>query len=414
MGSNLPLIIVITILAVTAVAVLIAVFVRERRTFAGYEELRPEILLLKSRLDAEVFRDGEDLVVSGTEKSIPVVVRFSYAENTPGMNIRMHAPSTMNFAVIPKNSQFYFPENLRANVNSPDDQFNARFLTRASDSAAARMFFMGRSITKELTKALCSSRTTLNITHGSLELTETTIPEPNAGRHAIGHIDSLMIMSAVLAQMPGAQLSQVEKPKLPKRLLTKSAIAMGAAAALLSIVGAARQATEPPPPPTPADQLAISERGAGVKPGDAPLISELENFRVVKPSEFDPGIATWMHGRGIDPDGRVPLTLRPSTTPDSQDVAYLLTTPGGKRRLVIISSGRVIFDARNYGSISIVRVPGSKIPERKPEVGIAAKPEGDGLLVVQDEDPDKSYMLFMSGNAMVNRLEPNWAELELR
>lgn len=421
MGSNIPLVIVVSILTVTAVAAFVAAFVRERKTFAGYEEIQPDIQALKNRLNAEVFRDGTDLVISGSDKNTPVVVRFSYAENTPGMNIRLHAPSTMNMAVIPKNSQFYFPENLRLNVNSPDDQFNSRFLTRADDGSAARMFFMGRSIVKELQKALCSSRTTLNITHGSLELTETTIPEPNTGRHALSHIESLMAMSAVLAQMPGAQLSQVMKPEVPKRLLTKSAIAIGAVAALLSIIGAARQMQTPPTAPKPTDKYSVEQRGAGVTAIDAQVITELENFRVVNPNEMDAGVVSWMRDRGVEPQGRLPLDLKITKTEegkstaqgaDSSDVAYLLTDPQGKRRVVVLNAGRVVFDARNFGEVSLVRVPAGNIPR---STGVNSPvPEGDGLLLVEPTNPEKSLLMYMSGNTITNRPEPNWTQVDIR
>ena len=419
MGSNIPLVIVVTILTVTAITAFIAAFVRERKTFAGYEEIQPDIQALKNRLNAEVFRDGTDLVISGSDKNTPVVVRFSYAENTPGMNIRLHAPSTMNMAVIPKNSQFFFPDNLRLNVNSPDEQFNSRFLTRADDGSAARMFFMGRSIVKELQKALCSSRTTLNITHGALELTETTIPEPFTGRHALGHIESLMVMSAVLAQMPGAQLSQVQKPEVPKRLLTKSAIAIGAVAALLSIIGAARQMQTPPSVPKPVDKFSVEQRGAGVTAIDAQVITELENFRVVTPDEIDPSVAAWMRARGVEPQGRVPLDLKtassasPAETAEQADVAYLLTNPQGKRRLVILNAGRVVFDARNFGAVSLVRVPSGDMPEAAG--GSAPVPQGDGvLLVAEPSNPEKTLLLYMSGNTITNRPEPNWTQVDIR
>ena len=214
MGSIVPLVIVVAILAVTAITALIAAFVTERRTYAGYEEIRPEILELKSLLSAEVFRDGTDLVISGTREKLPVVVRISYAETTPALNIRVHGPATMNLAVIPRNSTFYLPEIQRANVALSDDMLNSRFQARTDDSAAARMFMLGGATTRELPKLLCSSRTTLFITHGALELSETVIPQ-YAGKHAAGHIDSLLMMSAVLAAMPCAQLAVVEKPQLP-------------------------------------------------------------------------------------------------------------------------------------------------------------------------------------------------------
>jgi hypothetical protein len=416
MGSSIPLVIVVAILAVTSVTAFIASFVRERKMFSGYDELRADIQALKSKLKAEVFRDGTDLVISGTEQKLPVVVRFSYAENTPGLNIRVHGPSTMNLAVIPKNAMFYLPENLRATVSTTDDMFNSRFQIRADDGASARMFLMGQVTTKELAKALCSSRTTLNITHGALELSETTIPQPNAAGHAAGHIDSLLKLSAVLAKMPGAQLAVVDKPQLPKRFLSRTAIVFGALAALLSIIGAVSQLRETPAtPPRQPNQLAIEERSAGVIAVDAKVIPGLENFRVVKPAEFNSSVVSWMKGQSIEPDGRVPLVLNKNqveASADAPDVAYLLTDPAGNRRLVVLYGSKIVFDSPNFGPISILRVPAGDIPasenEREP------KPDGDGLLVITDPNvPEKTFLLYMSGGSLRNRLEPNWTQLNL-
>jgi hypothetical protein len=415
MGSIVPLVIVVAILAVTSIAALIAAFVTERRTYSGYQDIRPDILQLKSLLAAEVFRDGTDLVISGTRQKLPVVVRFSYAETTPGLNIRVHGPATMNLAIVPRNSTFYMPENLRANVAIGDDVLNSRFQARADDGSAAHMFMLGGATTRELPKVLCSSRTTLFITHGALELSETVIPQ-YAGNHAAGHIDSLVKISAVLAAMPGAKLSSVEKPQLPKRFLTKTAIVFGAAAALLSIVGAARQMHEAPPQfVKPANQLAVEERSAGVLAVDAKVIPGLDNFRVVKPSEFDSAVVSWMRGQNVEPEGRVPLTLsnkaQTNAAEASSDVAYLLTDPEEHRRLVLVSSGKVVFDVFNFGPISIVRVPKSDIPP--PEKGPA--PDGDGLLVIVDPSaPEKSFLLYTVGDRLQNRPEPNWNQLNLR
>jgi hypothetical protein len=416
MGSSLPLVIVVAILAVTSVTALIASFVRERKMFAGYDELRADIQSLKSKLNAEVFRDGTDLVISGTQQKLPVVVRFSYAENTPGLNIRVHGPSTINLAVIPKNAMVYLPENLRAAVSTTDDMFNSRFQIRADDGASARMFLMGRATAKELAKALCSSRSTLNITHGALELSETTIPQPNAGGHAAGHIDSLLALSAVLAKMPGAQLAVVDKPQLPKRFLSRTAIVFGAAAALLSIVGAVSQLRESPvAPPKPANQLAVEERSAGVIAVDAKVIPSLDNFRVVKPTEFNPSVVSWMKSKSVEPDGRVPLMLNKSQaeTAEPPDVAYLLTDPAGNRRVVILYGNKILFDAPNFGPISILRVPAGDIPEAENEK--TPKPDGDGLLVITDPNrPEKTFLLYLSAGAIRNRTEPNWTQLNLR
>lgn len=411
----LPLVLVVGILAVTGVTVVVAAFLKERKTLAGYEEIESDVAMLKAKLGGEIFRDGVDLVIAGEEQKVPVVIRFSYSEDTPGMNIRIHGPATMNLAVIPKGSQFIFPDNLRLNVNTPDDMFNARFITRADDGSAARMFLMSRVTMKEMQKALCSSRTTLSITHGALELTETTVPQPYTGRHVSGHIESLLKLSTVLAKMPGAQLSVVEKPKLPKRILTRTAVAFGAIAALLSIVGAAEQLKEPPQIKQAADVLSVDERGAGVEALDQKVVTELESYRVVKPSEMDAGVVDWIRSRGLEPSGRVALDLAGTGSPD--DVAYLLTTPDGRRRIVMISNKKVVFDGRGFGPVSIMRVKRDNMP---PIPGTGGQPptpaHGDGVLMVLDQQtPDKAFLLYLTpAGSIVNQAAPNWLQLDIR
>jgi hypothetical protein len=122
-----------------------------------------------------------------------------------------------------------------------------------------------------------------------------------------------------------------------------------------------------------------------------------------------------MKGQSIEPEGRVPLVLNKSqvdASADAPDVAYLLTDPAGNRRLVVLYGSRIVFDSPNFGPISILRVPAGDIPasenEREP------KPDGDGLLVITDPNvPEKTFLLYMSGGSLRNRLEPNWTQLNL-
>jgi len=355
MGSITPLAAVVIIMVLASIAGVVAAFVRERKLLSGYEEIEEDVLLLKRKLGAEVFREGADLVVSGSENKVPVVVRFSLSENTPGLNIRLHGPATMNLAVIPKNSSFYFPPNLRLQVNTPDDMFNARYMTRTDEGAAARMFLMGRQTMKELQKSLCSSRTTLSITHGALELNETTIPQPYTGSHVSGHIESMLRMSSLLAEMPGAQLAAVQKPERPRHLLMRSAIALGVLAAVLSIIGAVRSFHEPivavPVDPT---KIPNDMRGAGVLAVDAPLINSLEEYRVVLPPEMDQSAASELRANGAEPEGRTKLQLSGG---EENGAGYLLTDVHGRRRIVIVNKGKLLFDTRNFGPALIAKVP---------------------------------------------------------
>ncbi|MBV9086197.1 MAG: hypothetical protein JOY79_01820, partial [Acidobacteriaceae bacterium] len=73
--------IVVAIAAVLALALLAAfiLFFRSTATVRGYREISRDVrTIAKSLQDAETFRDGSDLVVSGNYRKLPAMVRFSH------------------------------------------------------------------------------------------------------------------------------------------------------------------------------------------------------------------------------------------------------------------------------------------------------------------------------------------------
>ncbi len=410
MGSITPLATAVAIIVVVALVGAIAAFIRDRRLLSGYEEIESDIQFLKDKLTADVFRDGEDLVISGMDARLPVVVRFSYSENTPGMNIRVHAAATMNLAVVPKNSSFVVPEFMRVNVNTPDEMFNARFFTRTDDSAAARMFLLSRAVMKELQKACCSSRTMLHISRGIIELNETTVPQPYTGRHVGGHIESLIRFAKVLAEMPGANLVPVKAPERDRHLVLKSAIAVGVVAAVVTVVGATKNVNKMPQSEVPVVQQHVS----GVLPIDAPAIGDLNSYRVLTVSEMDPDLVAWVRGMGAEPTGRVQLDLSGDENPT--DTAYLLTNEQGQRRVVLMKSGRNLWDGRFFGTMMIGRIRRDDfnlIQWRSPEQ--SAPPDGDGLFFLQNKGDDNSaVVLYLRNGKLVIRPITNWQSAPIR
>src|SRR5690348_8149971 len=103
MGSVSSLQLVFVIIAVLAVVGVVVTFLRTRMTFSGYEDHVTEIRTLGLSLRGEVFRDGPDVVISGTWDKHSTVVRFSNQENTPGLNIRMAAPAFFQISVAASN-----------------------------------------------------------------------------------------------------------------------------------------------------------------------------------------------------------------------------------------------------------------------------------------------------------------------
>ena len=138
----------------------------------------------------------------GQSVQLPAVVRFSYADNTPGLNIRMKAPSTFALSIVPKTAQV--SEGGRVAVRTADEMFDARFVTRTDQPTQAKMFLSGKQTLAQLQKLCCSSKTFLTMSNGNMELSELVIPSPYTDRHISDHLDSLLRVAAALGQMPGA------------------------------------------------------------------------------------------------------------------------------------------------------------------------------------------------------------------
>src|SRR5262249_9634020 len=125
-------------LGITAVLTLIGVvasFLRKGALFKGYEDYRTEVPKIISAIKADVFCDGDDLVLGGNHKKYPVQVRFSYSETTPGLNIRMQAPVSFTFSVVPKGER---ATEGRVLVRTGDDMFDARFAARTDHPTQAK------------------------------------------------------------------------------------------------------------------------------------------------------------------------------------------------------------------------------------------------------------------------------------
>src|SRR5438874_12128392 len=62
---------ILVIAAVSLIGVIVSV-IRKSSVFAGYADYQQDILKIARSLKAELFRDGEDLVVSGNHNKLPL------------------------------------------------------------------------------------------------------------------------------------------------------------------------------------------------------------------------------------------------------------------------------------------------------------------------------------------------------
>lgn len=402
MGSFSPLQIVLLIIAaVSLVGMLVTIF-KNRTTFFGYEEIQADARRIAAAIGGEVFRDGEDVVINGNYQKRPVVVRFSNAENTPGLNVRMQAPTTFTLTVFPVGGQS--AGAARVPVRTTDDQFETRFQTRSDQPTQAKMF-LDRTVTALLQRLMCSKNTYLSLGGSAVELSELVIP-PSPGEHVLAHLEQFVKLSEALRAMPGADTVKVMPLKRERHLAGRVAIAMGAVVAVISILAATQVssrstvAAAPTPP-------------AGVQPADAALIPDVYTYRLATIDDFDSTAVGWMEGNHLEPQGRVVADF--SGTSHGRDAAYFLIGPKGERRLSLLAENANRYDVILPSIAAVAVIPKDEVSRIAWVRGQAPRNyDGDGLLVIRNgADPASAMVLFLSGNQVISYAPVNYQNIIL-
>src|SRR5204863_8490025 len=111
------------------------------------------------------------------------------------MNLRVHAPVTFAFSIVPKGIR---ATEGRVAIRTGNDVFDSRFVARTDHPTQVRMLLSQKKIMRQLEKLCCSSRTFLTMNNGVMELSELMIPENSLVRHVLDHIDSLSEITKTL------------------------------------------------------------------------------------------------------------------------------------------------------------------------------------------------------------------------
>jgi hypothetical protein len=412
-----PVALALLILVVVGAVGFLIHLLHRGKTFAGYEELTGDAQQIAKSLGGEIFRDGNDLVISGNYRHMPAIVRFSYDENTPGVNLSVKAKATFTMSVAPKGER---AAEGRVLVRTPDDMFDARFQTRSDHPTQAKMFVGGKVVMQQLQKLCCSSRTFFTITTGAMELSELTIPTPYTGHHVTDHLESMAKLSQALEDMPGAETIKVHKLEKEKSNIIRAAIVVGTIAAVITVYAATRG----PRGEIPVKELADTEAPpAGMMPVDATLIRKANDWRLVTAEDFGSNAAAWMRDNGQELSGRIPGDY--SGRNNQRDVAYLLApaaapaegaAPSGQRRVLLLVEGVNLYDAEYPEIVGTARVPKDAIANidwgKNPPTGA---PDGDGLLIVRKSgDFASGLVLFVSEKRIMSGVPVNYQQIRLR
>jgi len=402
-----PIVVVVAVVAVLAVVGVIVTLVRGRSTFSGYEDIAEDCRqIAKTFSKSEIFRDGNDLVVSGNFGRLPTIVRFSYDENTPALNIHMKAPSTFNMSVVPKGSR---ATEGRVLVRTPDDMFDARFTTRSDNPTQAKMFTSGKTVMQALQKVCCSSKTFFTVTHGAIELSELTMPQPYMGRHVNDHIAMMGTLAKQLADMPGSesvkiQAMQRERSSWP----VKAAVAVGAIVAVVTVVAATRDYGKP----SHEDIGQNIDVPSGMTANDAQLIVHLQGWRVAKEEDFSSTMRGWLRDNSQTAGGRLVgnFTGQGANRKDRR----LSENQTGKRRVVVVGHGAIRYDAIFDKVTGIGRVNSGSIERNEWELKPQGKPDGEGLMVVfGGEQASDALVVFLEGQKLLAGKPADYQSLRL-
>lgn len=381
----------------------IIALVRQKARFRSYEDLVADARQISKALKGEVFRDGEDLVVSGNQGGWPVVVRFSYSETTPGLDIRMEAPASFTLWV---GSKAAGSSEGRAQLRIPDAMFEARFSARSDHPTRANMLLVSKSALAALQKLCCSANAYVAINAGMIELREVVTPRPYTARHVLEHVAAMARIADFLKSMPGAEQFKIKPMRRERHIVGRLAIAAGMLAAIVTVVAATKN------PAAQKFEVSLPNVPQGMLPVDAVKIPGAAGWRVATAEDFDPNAAAWLRGQGIAPGGRVGGDF--SGKGDLRDVAYVLIAGDGSRRLVLLAGGVDRYDVK-YPFIGLIaRVPRGAVNAIQWVGKAPAQPDGDGLLIVRKpDDPASGLVLFLSGTRMLSGVPVNYQSISL-
>lgn len=396
---------VVIVAAVIFFGAFIAYF-RDRKVYGGHKEYASDARELAKKLHGEIFRDGDDLVINGTQGGREVVVRLSYAENTPGLHIRMVAPANFRMTVVPKGAR---ASEGKVQVRTGDDSFDARFLTKSDHPTQAKMFLGSKGVLSELGKLGCLSKGFINISSGSIEFSEALVPTPDTGKHIREHLQSMDRLASDLARMPFADRVELKPLKRDRRLVLRLAIVAGIITALVGIITAAQQPVNVPLPSGGTGQYVPP----GMRTTDAASLGSVRGWHLATADELDPDAAAWARNAGQKTTGKFVADFE-GRHEALNDSVYLLVDTAGQRRVVIIVDDKVRYDVKYpYIALAAVIPKGnfSRIQWKTPD---PKQPDGDALLLLRDaKDRSSGLVLYFSDGKLESAVPSDYQTISL-
>jgi hypothetical protein len=374
-----------TFLAILALVAAFAARVAwRRRVFAGYSEFHDELQRVARILKGDIARDGDDLLIQGNYGKVPVMARFSHADNAPELSIRTGAPASFAMCVLTRSASAF--KKGRTQIGSRNRVFDSRFSIWSDHPAEARLFLSMKGALEQMQRICNSPHSFLNITPGTVEASELIVPG-KITEYVLAQLGYLRVLSATLLTMPGADNIKVLPYRQPGSRLARYAVVVGLLTALVAtlvLYNSPSQILE-----------SHSVSPSGISAADARLIANLDSWRIVREADYDQDAISWLRFENIEPAGRITGDFSGTNAGRDRDVAYILKNENdGLMRVVILSEGKSIYDLRYHSITTAVRVPNSNLGSILWQTSPTGVIDGDGLLIATKADDRSSGMIL--------------------
>lgn len=395
-----------TVALLTVITGSVIYFVRRHRMFLGYPGHESDVLQIKDRLKGEIFRDGDDLVISGNFGKTPAIVRLSAGIYTPGVNVEMKLPSTFSLSIFPAQMT---PEPEGQPVDIGSRRLANRYRGRTKSVAEARLLLDSKQVIGELEKLCTSSKLFFELTPGHLSLGQFTIPDHLYAR-VMEQLEAGVKLGEHLAALPGSHQVKILPIKHEHGSWTlRAAMAMGTAIAAFCMIAAARDLQAPAQAAT-----VKPEKVNAILPVDAQVIPMLKGWRPATESDIDPYFLSLL--RSTRSSANYPLSFDADGSGEHPASAYLLVDANNRKRVVVIMEHRVIFDSVFPNIAGIAAVSKEDASAINWQSG-PMHPDfvADGILLVRDSERlDSATLLYFSPKGVISGVPQDYRHLSLQ
>jgi len=401
-----PLALVLNIAILVGIVGIVVYWVRRFAVFLGYKAIQPDVLQIAALLKAEPIRERSDVVLEGSFGGNPTIVRFSHRVDTPGLDIQMRVPATLNLFLSPKT--IVAANEGRVPVRTGSATLDRRFNVRTDHPMEARMLTAGAAIKSSLEQLCCSTQTGLTIQDRVIELSELTIP-PFTANHVFDHLQSMLALAKAIHEMPGADRVKVDP--LPRRG-SSWPVRVALAGGLICLV--ALLFTQPYSHTQGANaSINPSAAQSGITPADAARMQQLQGWRVAQVDDFSAPGLRFLREHRLEPAGHIMADF--SGRGGAPDSTYLLVDGTGRKRVSMLAKGMVAYDAIFPKVDAVARISKSTVAKIQwMSSGPQYPSDGDALLVVQNaNDPTASVVLLRHGTQTLSARPADFNKIDL-